>query len=98
MLMKMPSERYLRVLAKQSFSSERALQRFIEANIGPLFALQVVSSSQAGGQGLGGIDAIAIDGEGAPIVLEYKRDLIDQKAMNQLARYKDWLLAHKERF
>ena len=98
MVMRIPSKTSWD-LAREPFSSEDGLQRFIEDRLFVAYCgLRVVSSSLPGGRRLGRIDMAAIDDEGTPTIVEYKRDMVDRKAKNQLLRYRQWLLSHRELF
>jgi len=97
MPIKMPSEQQLRQFGPQKFPSEGALQRFVEQEVLPACGLRVVTSSEAGGPRLGGIDTLAIDVAGTPVIFEHKRGDVNRKAREQLARYEQWALTHRER-
>src|SRR6266571_1164457 len=95
MLMKLPSARYLGTLGRQAFESENALQKFFEKKVWPVTGLRVVCSSRRNHGRLGNIDTIALDKRNRPVVIEYKRDVVDQRTLGQLARYRNWLLDNK---
>jgi hypothetical protein len=94
----LPGDEHLRALGPQAFANEVQLQRFMENHVIPNSGLQLVSSSERGGQRLGNIDTTAVDRDGTPVIFEYKRDIIGFAAMSQLARYRDWLLIHRDLF
>lgn len=96
MFMRLPSARYLKSLGRPTFESETALQRFFEKKLLREMGLRVVCSSHRGGGRLGNIDTIALDKRNRPVIIEYKTDLVDQAALDQLCRYREWLLDNRD--
>jgi hypothetical protein len=78
MFMRLPGARYLKSLARPTFASETELQRFFEKKLLREMGLRVVCSSRRGGGCMGNIDTMALDRKNRPVIIEYKRDLVDQ--------------------
>jgi hypothetical protein len=98
MVMSMPSDEFLKGLGSRALANELELQQFFEDHVVPGCGLRLVSSSLPGSPQLGYIDTAAIDHEGTPVIIEYKWDTVDRDAIRQVARYKQWLLNHREVF
>lgn len=106
-MISMPSDDFLKGLGPQRLANEDELQRFIEDRVVPAWGLRLVSSSLPRGIQLrhaqrvlrrGKIDTAAIDQEGTPVIIEYKWDRVNRDTINQLGRYKQWLLKNCEIF
>ena len=95
-MLRIPSERYLRRLGPHTFANEVELQRFVEDKVASECGLHVIGSSLRGRQRLGFIDTLALHESGELVIIEYKLDTIDGDVLTQVARYKSWLLAHRE--
>lgn len=88
----------VRQLATQGFESERALQRFFEANLDTLLGVRFVATEFYTGERHGGrIDTLGLDEAGSPVIIEYKWDKSDS-VINQGLFYMDWLVDHKGDF
>src|SRR6266498_42961 len=107
MVIRMPSEDFLKGLGAQALANEDELQGFIEDHIVPACGLRLVSSSLLRSKQLrpvqkvlrrGKIDTAAIDHDGTPVIIEYKWDRVNRETIKQLARYKQWLLNNCEVF
>jgi hypothetical protein len=98
MAIRIPDEQSLAALGPKEFANEVQLQRFFEDHVASLCGLRLVSSSVRGRHRLGSIDSTAINGEGAPVIIEYKWDRVDGDVIQQLLRYERWFLNHRERF
>jgi hypothetical protein len=80
------------------FANERELQRFVVKHAKSLLGIDVVASTLRKGRPLHGIDILGVDDSGRTCIIECKHDLIDQRAIAQLVRYKEALLADWEIF
>ena len=77
---------------------EKSLQNLIEGNMEELLGLRFLASEYSTGVNhKGRIDSLAIDENGSPVILEYKRSSNDN-VMNQGLFYLDWLMDHKAEF
>jgi predicted transport protein len=77
---------------------ERPLQTLIEANLGPLLNIRLVTSEHSTGKTHGGrIDSLGLDENDCPVILEYKRS-VGENVINQGLFYLDWLMDHKAEF
>jgi len=77
---------------------EKSLQNTIEANLEPLLGLRFLASEYSTGARHGGrIDSLAVDENGTPVIIEYKR-AINENVINQGLFYLDWLMDHKAEF
>lgn len=94
----LPTEAQLLRPQPRLFANEVQLQRFVEDYVLPICGLEVISSSERPGRKLGRLDTTAVSAAGMPVIVEYKHDEVDGVAMNQLERYRDWLLGHRELF
>lgn len=95
-MLNFPSEEFLTGLGPQSFANEVELQRFVEDNVVTQCGLEVIGSSLRGGRRLGYIDTVALHTSGILVIVEYKWDMIDRDVLNQVVRYRQWLLKHRE--
>lgn len=68
---------------------EKELQRIIENNLPEVLDLHFIASEYRTTSG-GRIDTLAVDNEGAPVVIEYKRNKNDN-VINQSLSYLKWL-------
>lgn len=77
---------------------EKGLQTFVERNLETLFGVRVVASEfNTGAKHRGRIDTLGLDGDGSPVVIEYK-ELENENVINQGLFYLDWLTDHRGDF
>lgn len=77
---------------------ERSLQTLIERHLSTFLGLRLLASDYPTGRTHGGrIDTLAIDENGSPVIVEYKRSL-HENVINQGLFYLDWLLDHRAEF
>lgn len=74
---------------------EKDLQRLIEANLKDVLDMHFLASEYRTSSGR--IDSLAIDSEGAPAIIEYKRNKNDN-VINQSLSYLKWLTAQQSDF
>lgn len=74
---------------------EKDLQRLIENNLQCVLDMHLLASEYRTSSGR--IDTIAVDSEGAPVVIEYKRNKNDN-VINQSLSYLKWLTAQQSDF
>lgn len=80
------------------FQLERDLQQIIEKNLEEIFGVHFVASEFAvRGEQPGRIDTLGLDIEGAPTIIEYKRDK-SESVINQGLYYMNWLIDHRGDF
>ena len=74
---------------------EKTLQRLIEANLMEVLEMHYLATEYptSGGR----IDTLAVDTNGAPVIIEYKRDR-NGNVINQALSYLKWLKAQKPEF
>lgn len=91
------NERVKRIHANH-FALEKELQAIIEANLPEIFGVRFVSSEFIiRGDQPGRIDTLGLDFEGAPTIIEYKRDK-NENVINQGLYYMNWLVDHRGDF
>lgn len=77
---------------------EKGLQGFVEHNLEMLFGVRFVASEfSTGAKHRGRIDTLGLDGDGTPVLIEYK-ELENETVINQGLFYLDWLTDHKGDF
>jgi predicted transport protein len=77
---------------------EKVLQTLIEENLEVLLGARLLASEYATGKAHGGrIDTLALDENGSPVIIEYKRNQ-NENVINQGLFYLDWLMDHKAEF
>ena len=77
---------------------ERSLQTLIERHLSTFLGLRLLATDYPTGRTHGGrIDTLAIDENGSPVIVEYKRSL-HENVINQGLFYLDWLLDHRAEF
>ena len=82
----------------QSISIEKSLQSLIEKQLDVFLGSTFLASEYSTGKTHGGrIDTLAIDENGCPVIIEYKR-ATNENVINQGLFYLDWLLDHKAEF
>jgi predicted transport protein len=86
----------LKKLGLIPLDKEKALQKLIEENLLEVLDMGFISSEYQTTHG-GRIDTLAIDSDGAPVIIEYKRNRNDN-VINQALSYLKWLKAQKVEF
>jgi len=85
-------------LQGQSMALERHLQTLMEKNLDALLGLRFLASEYGTGpKHKGRIDTLAIDENGCPVIIEYKRTS-HENVINQGLFYLDWLMDHQAEF
>lgn len=80
------------------FDLERNLQRLIEANLEEIFGIHFIATEfTIRGEQSGRIDTLGLDSDGAPAIVEYKREKNDT-VINQGLYYVNWVLEHRGDF
>lgn len=77
-------------------SKERDLQRLVEKNLIETLGMQFLSTEYTTTSG-GRIDTLAVDADGAPVIIEYKKNRNDA-VINQALSYLKWLKTQKPEF
>ncbi len=77
-------------------SKERDLQRLIEKNLLETLGLQFLATEYPTTSG-GRMDTLAVDSDGAPVIIEYKKNRNDA-VINQALSYMRWLKTQKSEF
>ena len=90
---KMDSE--LSLLSAIQPDKEKDLQRLVEGNLQCVLDMHLLASEYRTSSGR--IDTIAVDSEGAPVIIEYKRNKNDN-VINQSLSYLKWLTAQQPEF
>jgi predicted transport protein len=75
---------------------EKNLQKLIEENLDEVLGMQLLATEYTTTFG-GRIDTLAVDYNGAPVIIEYKRNKNDN-VINQALSYLRWLQAQKKEF
>lgn len=85
----------LTLISSVQVVSEKWLQRLIEANLKDVLDMYFLASEYrtSGGR----IDTLAVDSEGAPVIVEYKRNK-DDNVISQSLSYLKWLTAQQPGF
>lgn len=83
-------------LRLKSFSNEKTLQKLIEDNLFEVLEMHFLASEYTTTD-RGRIDTLAIDANGAPVIIEYKKSKNDT-VINQALSYLKWLKAQKKEF
>ena len=86
----------LNKLKLSSFPKEKSLQNLIERNLFETLDLHFLASEYPTSQG-GRIDTLAVDSNGAPVIIEYKLTK-NENVINQSLSYLRWLKAQKVEF
>lgn len=89
-------EGQLKKLKVEALSKEKDLQFLIEQNLGEVLEMYILATEYPTTFG-GRIDTLAIDLNGAPVIIEYKRNKNDN-VINQALSYLHWLKAQKVEF
>jgi predicted transport protein len=92
------SDGSLSSIAQLDFSSEKALQTLIEANLEVVFNSRLVASQFPTGPQHGGrIDTLAISEDNSPVIIEYKKSA-SSELINQSLFYLSWINDHRGDF
>lgn len=83
-------------LSVMAISKEKELQKLVEENLGEVLDMHFLETEYTTTFG-GRIDTLAIDYNGAPVIIEYKRNKNDN-VINQALSYLKWLQAQKQEF
>lgn len=83
-------------LSAIAISKEKELQELVEANLEEVLDMHFIATEYTTTFG-GRIDTLAIDSNGAPVIIEYKRNKNDN-VINQALSYLKWLQAQKQEF
>lgn len=83
-------------LSAVAISKEKELQELVEANLEEVLDMHFIATEYTTTFG-GRIDTLAIDSNGAPVIIEYKRNKNDN-VINQALSYLKWLQAQKQEF
>lgn len=86
----------LKKLHAQPLDKEKSLQQLLEANLQEVLELRFLATEYTTTFG-GRIDTLAVDGSGAPVIIEYKRNKNDN-VINQSLSYLKWLKTQKPGF
>lgn len=89
-------EGQLRTLSTLPCRYEKDLQKLIEENLMTVLEMHYLDS-QYPTSNRGKIDTLAVDVNGAPVIIEYKRDR-NNNVINQALSYLKWLKAQKPEF
>ena len=85
-------------LPAQSARVEKSLQTLFEANLDALLGVRFLATEYSTGPVHGGrIDTLGVDENGCPVIIEYKRTVVEN-VINQGLFYLDWLLDHRKEF
>lgn len=85
----------LTMLNAITFDKEKSLQRLIEQNLLEALDMYFIESEYRTGNGR--IDTLAVDRNGAPVIIEYKKKR-DDNVINQSLSYLKWLHAQRPEF
>lgn len=85
----------LTMLNAVAFNKERALQQLVEQNLLETLDMYFIASEYHTGSGR--VDALAIDRDGAPTIIEFKRNKNDN-VINQSLSYLKWIKAQRPEF
>jgi predicted transport protein len=86
----------LKKLRTSNIASEKELQTLVENNLLEIFDMHFLASEYTTTFG-GRIDTLAVDSNGAPVIIEYKKNKNDN-VINQGLSYLRWLQAQKVEF
>lgn len=87
-----------REILGQNVAIERSLQRLIESHLDVFFSMRFLATEYSTGSTHGGrIDTLALDENGSPVIIEYKR-ATNENVINQGLYYLTWLMDHKAEF
>lgn len=83
-------------LKQRPIQKEKFLQQLVEPNLLELLDIHFLETEYSTTSG-GRIDTLGVDRNGAPVILEYKRNQNDN-VINQALSYRKWLTAQKPEF
>ena len=86
----------LKKLNTLPLDKEKNLQKLVEDNLMEVLELHFIATEYTTTFG-GRIDTLAVDANGAPVIIEYKRNKNDN-VINQALSYLKWLKAQKLEF
>lgn len=86
----------LKKLRSIAISKEKELQNLVESNLNEVLDMHFLATEYITTFG-GRIDTLAVDFNGAPVIIEYKRNKNDN-VINQGLSYLKWLQAQKQEF
>ncbi|NHZ72399.1 MAG: hypothetical protein GWP17_04875 [Aquificales bacterium] len=86
----------LKKLSTLSISKEKELQTLVEENLGEVLGMHFLATEYTTTFG-GRIDTLAVDYDGAPVIIEYKKNK-NENIINQGLSYLRWLKAQKVEF
>jgi predicted transport protein len=86
----------VRELQGANVAVERRLQRLIEGQLETFLGMRFLATEFTTSHG-GRIDTLALDENGSPVIIEYKR-AVNENVINQGLFYLTWLLDHKADF
>jgi len=86
----------LKKLKASAFDKEKSLQSLVEENLYEVLDMHFLASEYATTFG-GRIDTLAVDTNGAPVIIEYKKNR-NHNVINQGLSYLKWLQAQKVEF
>ena len=85
-------------LPPRSAQIEKSLQALFEENLEALLGIRFLAAEYSTGAVHGGrIDTLGLDENGCPVIIEYKRAVVEN-VINQGLFYLDWLLDHRKEF
>lgn len=88
----------VREIPGTSTALEKSLQTLIENHLATFLQMRFVASEYSTGVRHGGrIDTLALDENGCPVIIEYKR-ATNENVINQGLFYLDWLMDHQAEF
>ena len=86
----------LKKLKSFSANKEKDIQKLVEDNLGVIFDMHFLASEYTISTGRR-IDTFAVDKEGYPVIIEYKKRS-DENVINQALSYLKWLKGQKKEF
>lgn len=88
----------LQPVTQSKFTSEKALQQLVEANLQTVFNCRLVASEfPTGAQHAGRIDTLALSEDNNPVIIEYK-NVESSDLINQSLFYLSWIHDHRGDF
>lgn len=80
----------LKLLQVLAIPNEKAVQTLVESNLLELLGMHFLATEFRTADGSGRIDTLAVDGSGAPVIIEYKKTR-DDSVITQALSYLYWL-------
>lgn len=97
-LFQIDPDNHVKRFRASGFELEKHLQKIVEQNLEEIFGVRFVASEFiVRGEQPGRIDTLGLDAEGAPTIIEYKRDK-NENVINQGLYYMNWLHDHRGDF